>query len=59
MLPDGTPIVCMIMGLDLYYLCTGPAQPLTTAGEELLIDDLYDMYDLSELWDIDDLYDLS
>ena len=37
MLPDGSGIICMIWamfpGLDLYY--TDPAQPLTTAGEEL------------------------
>ena len=37
----------MFLGLDLCY--TDPAQPLTTAGEEL--DDLeYDLSDLSEVW---------
>ena len=47
----------MFPGLDLYH--ANPAQPLTTAGEEL--DDLdHDLSDLSDLdRDLSDLFDLS
>ena len=51
MLPGGSHIItCMIYhlfpGLDLYH--TDPAQPLTTAGEELDYLD-HDLSDLSEV----------
>ena len=54
MLPGRSRITCMIYhlfpGLDLY--CADPAQPLTTASEELddLDDDLCDLLDDLSFW---------
>ena len=62
MLPDGSRVICMIEHMlpELHMHYADPAQPLTTAGEELdyLDHDLSDLdHDLSDL--DHDLSDLS
>ena len=51
MLPDGSRVICMIEHMlpELHMHYADPAQPLTTAGEELDYLD-HDLSDLSEVW---------